>query len=253
MAFKQSRRASAYCSNQPLDGIFPSPIVANRAPSSLDQAEIGQIWIYSSNNFVYILTSISIGAFNWQLIESSGGAGVFSSLTVNPGPINLTGVLTQLGTANINASGTAATNIGAAGSTTTVLGTVNINATGAALTTIGTGGTGAVHIGNATGNTAVTGSLTASLAIQATGGAIVGLQVIANGDLGNGFANETSLTNASIAAGGTSAGMVVQTSAGAGVTASAGFLKGYLGVTPIYIPYSKSISLTSSSPSKSLT
>jgi hypothetical protein len=31
--------------------------------------------------------------------------------------------------------------------------------------------------------------------------------------------------------------MVVQTSAGAGTTASAGFLKLYQGVTPIFVPY----------------
>lgn len=55
---------------------------------------------------------------------------------------------------------------------TTIVGTTSINASGAAVTTIGTGGTGAVNIGNATGNTAVTGSLTATTTLTATLGAI---------------------------------------------------------------------------------
>ena len=58
------------------------------------------------------------------------------------------------------------------GGTATVLGTLNINATGSKITTIGTGGTGAVNIGNATGNTSVTGSLTATTTLTATLGAI---------------------------------------------------------------------------------
>jgi len=56
--------------------------------------------------------------------------------------------------------------------TTSITGTVGINTTGAGVTTIGTGGTGAVNIGNATGNTAVTGSLTATTTLTATLGNI---------------------------------------------------------------------------------
>lgn len=51
-------------------------------------------------------------------------------------------------------------------------GTTNLNTSGSAVTTIGTGGTGAVNIGNATGNTAVTGSLTASTGLVATTGGV---------------------------------------------------------------------------------
>jgi hypothetical protein len=54
----------------------------------------------------------------------------------------------------------------------TILGTTLINAAGAADTTIGTGGTGIVNIGNATGNTAVTGSLTTTTSLTATPGNI---------------------------------------------------------------------------------
>lgn len=54
----------------------------------------------------------------------------------------------------------------------TVTGTANINTTGSAISSIGTGGTGATNIGNTTGNTAVTGSLTATTTLTATSGNI---------------------------------------------------------------------------------
>lgn len=74
------------------------------------------------------------GSGTWQEIAAQGGSGSFSSLTVT--------------------------------------GTTNINNSGSAVTTIGTGGTGAVNIGNATGNTNVTGSLTASTGLVATTGGV---------------------------------------------------------------------------------
>jgi trimeric autotransporter adhesin len=73
-------------------------------------------------------------------------------------------------TINSPDSGTAFTVSGGGASIT---GTTTINTTGSATTTIGTGGTGAVNIGNATGNTSVTGTLTTSAGITATTGNIV--------------------------------------------------------------------------------
>lgn len=58
-----------------------------------------------------------------------------------------------------------------AATTLSVLGAATINVTGAAATTIA-GGTGTLALGNATGNTAVTGSLTASTTLVATVGNI---------------------------------------------------------------------------------
>lgn len=79
-------------------------------------------------------------------------------------------------TARLAAPGAIGGTTPAAGTFTnlTAVGTVSLNASGAGVTTIGTGGTGATNIGNATGNTAVTGSLTASTGLVATTG---GLQV----------------------------------------------------------------------------
>jgi len=68
----------------------------------------------------------------------------------------------------------------------TQAGSTNINITGAALTNIGVGGTGAVQIGNTTGNTAVTGTLTTSAGITATLGNITATNGnIVLGTLGN--------------------------------------------------------------------
>ena len=126
---------------QPISPSALVPIIAKRAPTTTDYANIGQTWIYTTSNLAYILTSIVSNSSTWLLLEASGGVGTFSSLTVTPGPISLTG-------------------------------TTTINTTGSAVTSIGTGGTGAVNIGNATGNTAVTGSLTASTSLTATLGNI---------------------------------------------------------------------------------
>lgn len=146
----QNFKINAYTRNQPEAVLFPAPVIANRAPTTADKNyAIGQLWIEPKNtsnvavNAAWILTSIINNLANWA--DITGGAGVFTTLTV-------TGLST----------------LGA----TTIVGTANINASGAATTTIGTGGTGAVNIGNATGNTAVTGNMTVTGNITSTTGNI---------------------------------------------------------------------------------
>ena len=218
---------------------FP-PIISLRTPKTTDYAPIGAEWIYTPGNEVFFLTSIVSNVATWILVAPSGGVGNFTSLTVNPGLSNLS-ALTQVGAANINATAANPTNIGNATSTTTMLGTVHINAAGAGVTTIGTGGTGAVNIGNATGNIAatgtfgVTGAINATLTITSSTAAIVGVQVIATGDLGNGFAAETSLTNAINTTQGVGALSILSTTGNPGN--NAGFIKIYVGTAIAYIPY----------------
>lgn len=221
----QIRNKVAYGLSEPLPVVAPAPIVAKRAPTTSDFAPIGQLWIEPVNssgaavNSAWILTSIISNSATWQLIEYAGGAGVFSSLTVTPGPISLTG-------------------------------TTSINTSGSAVTTIGTGGTGAVNIGNATGNTAITGTLTTSAGITATTGNIVatdgnitataanrrvtGTGVYASGDAG-GVAGTTGLTNLANSA--VSTGIMTINSTTANPGANAGYLQMYLGSTTIFIPY----------------
>jgi hypothetical protein len=186
--------------NQP-----PYPIYAKRAPTTHDIGyQLGTLWIYVATNAVYILTSVVSNTATWLQVESSGGTGVFSSLTVTPGPISLTG-------------------------------TTTINTSGAGVTTIGTGGSGAVNIGNASGNTAVTGSLTTTTSLAATT-TLKGATVYATGDLG-GSAATNALSNAvTVVSGGTGAFTITSTS-GAGTGTNAGFIKMYVGVNAVYIPY----------------
>jgi hypothetical protein len=143
MAGRQYQQV-AYGLSQALIAENPSPIIAKRNPTNKDFAFPTTIWTNTTNNALYILASVANNTANWVLLEVGGGAGIFANLTVTPGPISLTG-------------------------------TTSINTTGAAVTTIGTGGTGAVNIGNTTGNTLVTGDLTATVDITANTGNIVAL------------------------------------------------------------------------------
>jgi hypothetical protein len=138
MAGRQ-QRIVGYGLSDALPNIFPKPIVALRAPQTSDFAQLGQLWIEPKNsagvaqNLCWVLTSIINNSANWLALVGGGGAGVFASLTVTPGPISLTG-------------------------------TTTINTAGAGTTAIGVGGTGAVTIGNATGNTTIpAGNLTLTL------------------------------------------------------------------------------------------
>jgi len=181
----------AYALNQPLVVGAPQPIVSQRAPTANDTAQIGTLWVDTATDSMYVLTSITIGQAHWE--ATTGGAGVFAALTVNPGPTNITG-------------------------------TTNINTAGAATTTIGTGGTGAVRIGNVTGNTQVTGSLTAT-SLAATTTILAGTTVTAGTGMTATTGNITATTgNIVVTAGDVvlGAGSVTLNGAGAAVEFVAG-------------------------------
>ena len=186
---------SLYGFPSPLSNQANPPIVSLRTPTTTDWAPIGSLWIYTTGNAAYVLVSIVANVATWNLLEAGGSSGIFSSLTVTPGPISLTGTtsinITGAGVTTIGTGGTGAVNIGNAtgnvavtgkltastglAATTggiTATGTSGVNISGAAVTTINTGGTGALNLGNATGNTSVTGSLTTTTTLTATLGAI---------------------------------------------------------------------------------
>lgn len=92
-------RVTGYGLSDALPNVFPSPIVAKRAPTSNDlKYQLGQIWILSTSQLAYILVQVVGGVATWLLLESGGGSGTFSSLTVTPGPTSLTGTTTVTGT-----------------------------------------------------------------------------------------------------------------------------------------------------------
>jgi hypothetical protein len=114
----------AYSLNEPLTHMAPYPIVALRAPTTNDKNyAIGTLWIYKTTNAAYILTSVVSNSATWEVI-SGGGADTFTSLTVTPGPTNITGATTVLGTTLINSTGAATTTVGNSGSALGLTGNV---------------------------------------------------------------------------------------------------------------------------------
>jgi hypothetical protein len=90
MATAPQRFIVGYGLTDALPSIFPPPIVANRAPGTTDMAQIGTIWVFPSSNGVWILSSIVANVATWSDVAGAGGA--FTTLTVNPGPTNLSTV-----------------------------------------------------------------------------------------------------------------------------------------------------------------
>ncbi|HSC25145.1 MAG TPA: hypothetical protein VLB80_02915, partial [Candidatus Babeliales bacterium] len=122
----QTRSKVAYGLSEALPVMPPSPIVAKRAPTSSDKAPLGTLWIQPTTaagvavNAAWVLTSIISNSASWE--DISGGAGLFTSLTVNPGPTALSTV------------GNGAVTIGNAtntGAVTMVAGTGNLAINGA--------------------------------------------------------------------------------------------------------------------------
>ena len=183
------------------------PVFVNRAPTSSDiNYPLGQRWINPASSSSYELTSFAGNpvAANWLALGTGGGtlnslsdgtttvtptAGVIEILgtasqitstgTNSPGAITLSlpNAITAPGSLTTTTSLTAGNGFTVSAGTSTLgaltqAGTAHINITGAATSVIGTGGTGAVQIGNATGNTAVTGSLTTTTTLTATLGNI---------------------------------------------------------------------------------
>jgi len=163
MPTKVERRNTLYGYPNPQSNQFPDPIIQQVDPTTRDQALLGQTWINQATKTAFTLTDDVGGINTW--VSQTGGAGAFTSLTVNPGNVivtagnlNLGGLLTVDTGATINTGPTAAVNIATGVGT----GAVNI-ATGSAQR--------AITIGNGIGNTAVTvqvGTGTLSLGANAT-------------------------------------------------------------------------------------
>ena len=94
MATNPLRLQQAYGIGNSLQQLSPFTIIANRAPTTSDKARLGTLWDFKTSNLAYMLTSVTAGASNWTLLSNNGGAGVFSSLTVN-GPSTFAGNITQ--------------------------------------------------------------------------------------------------------------------------------------------------------------
>lgn len=71
--------------NQYEDVYYEAPIVAKRAPTTRDKYEIGKVWIDTTNDDAYFITSVTVGAAVW--INAGGGSGSFASITATTGDI----------------------------------------------------------------------------------------------------------------------------------------------------------------------
>ena len=215
MSLNNLRPDVAYGLSSALINTPPQPIVAARAPTVNDKAAIGQEWVVPSANTVYFLTSIVNNSATWQLVESSGGAGVFATVTTTGENGAGAGITANVG--NIIAS---TGNIGATvGNIVATAGAVNAGTSMNATTTI-TAGTG---ITSTTGN------------IVATAGVVeAGTVLRAAGDVA-GVASTTSLSNVVSTALSSGALSILSESANNGN--NAGFIKMYVGTGVVFIPY----------------
>jgi hypothetical protein len=203
------------------------PIVSKRAPLTTDKAPIGQVWIYTTSNLVYILTSVVNNLATWILVEVGGGSGVFASVEATTGNItaDLGNIVATAGSVSAGTTVTATTTVTAGTGITATTG--NIAASSGNVTASGT-------ITAGTGITSTTGAITAS-----AGQVIAALTLQANGDT-PGTVSTNSISG------------VVNTTQGAGAltilspTATShtntGLIKAYVGATAVYIPYFANIS-----------
>lgn len=127
MAVNRRKPVRAYGFNEPLQNLAPLPIVANRAPSANDIAEVGTIWVDTAANVMYGLVDLNpvtwasspaAGATTLASLDITGAAGtvldvqgagttsVISSSTINfdnaAGLTTISGDLTVAGVTTIN-------------------------------------------------------------------------------------------------------------------------------------------------------
>lgn len=94
--------------------LAPEAKKAQRDPNNNDVYDIGQVFINTLTDDVWTLTSYTGGIPNWE--STAGGAGLFSSISVNPGPIDLTGTTTITGDNDVAGVITLSENGGTSGS-----------------------------------------------------------------------------------------------------------------------------------------
>lgn len=89
MAVNQTNVQYGYGIGDALIKLAPLPIIAQRDPTTSDFAQLGTQWINEATATAWILASITSNVANWTTSPSSGG-GNFTSVTVNPGDVDVT-------------------------------------------------------------------------------------------------------------------------------------------------------------------
>ncbi len=247
MAARNVYNNVAYGFSGPLLDVFPVPVVSTRDPGANDKFQLGTVWVNKATDDAFVLTSVVANVATW--IGIGGGSGTFTSLVVNPGDVTVSAgnVVVTLGDITAGAGDISATTGSVSAGTTVVAGTTITAGTGITSTTGNIVATaGAVNAGTTmtagTGITATTGNIVASAGnINATVGSITagsniaGLMIGATGDSGSGAATVTQLTNAVDTTQGV--GLLTILSANGNSGTNTGFIKMYVGLTPVFVPY----------------
>lgn len=192
MAVNSQKYNLAYGFNNALQNLNPLPIVAKRAPSSSDTGEVGQLWVYSDQ--VWMFTS----AETWTELAAAGNAGTFTELTVN-GDSALNGALTVT-TSNediILESGTGIIEIGADATSKDI----SIGSTTGTTAVIVEAGTGGVYIdSNSLGLISIVGHHVTAAAFAATNNAYVGTIVLTGQTIASTASQAITITNSFVTA-----------------------------------------------------
>jgi hypothetical protein len=156
MGVNNLRQNLAYALTDPLLSVFPSPIVAFRAPGNNDIAQIGQQWTDSQNNTIYFLTSVVANVPTWT-VAAAGGGGVNSVVTDAGTAVPAANSITIHGGSNINTSGAGHTVTVNLNNSVAVSGSLTAGTTVTAGTTItATGGNIVATVGNITAGAVIT-------------------------------------------------------------------------------------------------
>lgn len=139
-----------------LGKVWHPPVVAKKAPTVANKLPVATTWVDTVLNDVYFNSGYRNGEPVW--INAGGGSGVFSSLTVNPGPTVLMGDVT--------------TNGATFGATTS--GTMTLLSGGLMNITSGSAGPQAMLIETLNGGIDIVaaGAIGEDITIQNTGGAV---------------------------------------------------------------------------------
>lgn len=211
--------AVAYGLSQSLLDVFNPPVVSKRDPGVNDKAPIGTLWCNTSNQDAFILSAISQNQAVW--ISIAGGGGSFTTITAS-GNITSTGGDITASTGDLIAGN----DIQAAVDITAVIGDITA-----------TNGDIIATTGNVTaGNSIQAGGDITSVAgdIFVTTGSVFALTMKARGDVA-GTASATTMTNVVNTTQGVGTATIFSTSAGN--INNTGFLKFYVGTTPVFVPY----------------
>ncbi len=229
---------TAYGESQPLLNVFAAPIISLRAPTTADKAQIGTLWVYTTTNTAYVLTSIVGGLANWT-VGGNSGTGDFTSVVVNPGNLTVSAGNISATAGSISAGTTIAAGTSLSATTSVAAGTTVTAGTGITATTgniVATTGNITATAGNIV---ATAGNFSAPAGSISVGGNVTGTQLYAAGDNGVGIGTTTSFTNVVNTTQSSGALTILATSTGSNT--NTGLLKIYVGTTVAYIPYWETI------------